>query len=240
MSIIDNVLIAVDDQDQTKDSIAEYFPTENTAVLFSGLGRLVGKKLIKQNGKGKNTSFSITDLGATIVEDDLEYLHNLVDKEAGQWVIVSASIPEKHKVEREKVRLTLKDWGFGLIKNGLFIGHVANIDQFKEKLESVKVNSSIYIFPINSVPEDIITNANDIWNLKKITSQYKTWIKDANKFIKSLPKDKEVRRVQAKSIVYDLALIIKGDPKIENKKIADQTGRTDALKIYKLIRNYCY
>lgn len=240
MSIIDNVLITVDDQDQTKNSVADYFPDKSTAVLFSAVGRLVAKSYIKQVGKGKSKTYTITDIGATIVEDGLDYLHDLVDKKVGQWLIVSVSIPEKYKVERERVRLNLKDWGFGLIKNGLFIGYVSSTEQFENNLSNIKDKSTTYIFPIKEVPDKIIENMSSVWNSKKIKNQYDLWIKSVNTFTKKLPKDKEIRRVQAKSIVYDLALIIKQESRINNKKIADQIGRTDALKLYKIIRNYCY
>lgn len=240
MSIIDNVLVTIDDDDRTKQDLESLFPKENTSVLFSALGRLVGRGLIKKEGKGKEKTYSITDKGADTVELSLDYLRDLTDGEKLNWILVSASIPEKYKVERERIRLTLKDWGFGLIKNGLFVGQVNDIEKFKKSILEIKTNTQVYIFPVDQLPIEITKKPELFWNIEKLRDQYQTWSYKTQAFIKNLPKDEEIRRILAKSHVYELALIIKKDPKIIEPKFSNLIGRTNALKLYKGIRDYCY
>jgi DNA-binding transcriptional regulator PaaX len=240
MSIIDDVLITVDDQDRNKDELEAIFPKVKTAILFSALGRLVSKKMILENGKGKNKTYTITTLGSQTVEGKLGYLRNLIDDKTFYWVLVSLSIPEKFKVERERLRLTLKDWGFGLVKNGLFIGQVNNIIDFKDSLDKLKHNSQILIFEINTIPDELSTHPAKYWNISKLKGEYTNWSHKTKLLIKDLPKDPDIRRIYAKCAVYELSDIIKSDPKIKNVDFSNSIGRDESIKLYKEIREYCY
>lgn len=240
MSIIDNVLVAIDDENQTKSSLEAIFPQEKTSILFSALGRLVSRGFVKKDGRGKEQIFSITEVGAIEVELNLNYLQNIIDNMKMHPVLISLSIPEKYKVERERLRLQLKDWGFALVKNGLLVGMTEDIKILQNRIDEIKDNASILLFSLIDLPQEIKQNLGEFWDAKKLKEYYTNWTTKTKKLSSDLSKDIDTRRIQAKAAVYELALITKKDPKILESKFSSMTGKTEALVVYKNIRKYCY
>ena len=232
MSLIDDVLIAIDEEPRSKDSLEVIFNEINPAFIFSAVGRLLSRNHIMQIGIGKNIYYKVTPTG------DLEIKYNLLGAKKVlsnlpiDIYLISVANTEKNKPEREKIRTFLKNNGFALINNGLLINGLVDYKFFSNKLSHISRNSQILYFKINEVPRDII----NILKMPNLNNKYQAWLKLANKFITDIPKDVNIKRLFSKILIYNLSLIINSDCKVNNKNLYLKKSK----KIYKKIRDYCY
>lgn len=240
MSILDQVLVCIDDSPVSKNELETMFSSQKTSVLFSTVGRLIGRNLVSVNGKGDNTRYSITKKGSTLIKESLNSLRDVSDNTSHYWMLVAVSIPEKYKVEREKVRFALKDNGFGIMRSGLYIGSVSDKDTLVKTIKSSCQYTDITFFTLDEIPQSILENPNKIWSFKMIQNNYSHWMLDVKEFLTSLPSDTHIRRVFSKIHVYSLSALVRRESKIMQSKYAHDIGRTESLKLYKKIRDYCY
>jgi len=240
MSIIDQVLISIDDSPLSKDDLETIFSSQKTSVLFSSVGRLLGRDCISVSGKGDTTRYYITKKGSLLIKESLNSLRDVADNVSHIWMLVAVSIPEKYKVEREKVRFILKDNGFGLIRSGLYVGNISNKEKLIQKINENCRYTDVTYFTLDEIPKSILENPDKIWSTKSVQNSYSQWMHDVKKFIDSVPSDLNMRRILSKIHVYSLSSIVRRDSKIMQSKYAHKIGRTESLKLYEKIRDYCY
>jgi DNA-binding transcriptional regulator PaaX len=240
MSIIDKVLIAVDDGPQSKLSLEQTFPEAKTSVLYSAIGRLEGKGLIISKGRGNKKVFETSKSGAATIKNILSVLRRTIEGKSSSWLLIMVSLPEAYKVERERIRFYLKKRGFGLIRSGVFLGRAQDESGLKKEIDTLHQNAEIYYFSLNKLPDEMVTNAHKIWDASKIKNNYAAWLKQVNSFLSDLPKDTDIRRLQAKFLVFELAELIKYEPQIKTQDFSERIGRDKIIESYKKIRDYCY
>lgn len=240
MSIIDDILVAVDDDDLSKLELEEIFSDIKISTLFSGLGRLLSSKLILYIGRGVNKTYRISSYGTEIVEEHLLNLNNFVENKSYKWMLVSLTTSEIYKSEREKIRISLKNKGFGIVRNGLFIGKVYNVALFNAYLDQLVINSNVVNFSLEKIPDSIEGNIDKYWDLKKLSKDYSNWLVRANKYFKHLHKNTRYNRIRAKLLVYQLSNIVIRDPKISNPTVEKVLNRNIIMKTYNSLREYCY
>lgn len=240
MSIIDEVLIYIDDSLCSKDDLETYFASQKTSVLFSAVGRLRAKKLIVKNGKGEYSHYTTTQKGSSLIKQSLSSLRDIADAVDQTWILISITISEKYKVEREKVRSFLKENGFGKIRNGLYLGTISRLESFNTTFALLCNHTDYIIFTIHDVPNSILNNPQSIWPISQIKKNYMQWEKTVKKYLLSIPGDVRIRRLTAKMHVYNLSLIVRSESRILLKSHADEIHRSESLKLYRKIRDYCY
>lgn len=239
MSIIDHILITIDDKSKSKQELEEIFYNIKPSVLYSSVGRLISKELIKEYGRGRTKRYVITSNGSNLIKNSLNSLREMVDGVNHVWLLISVSISEKYKVEREKIRLVLKDNGFGIVRNGLFIGR-AQYENIHSVLKKFCKNANIYYFVIHDIPKEIIENPSAIWNINISKDFYHKWNKEVIIMLEKMPRNEETRRINSKMFVYELSCLVRKEAKIPDKNFADLIGRSESFKLYRKIRNYCY
>lgn len=236
MSIVDNLLIAIDDSDLSKEQLEKVFCDEAGSILFASLGRLVNKGCVKSVGKGQGKKYVITPKGTEIIEEYLGLLNDFLLDRNFKWVIVSVSISDKNKGDREKIRKMLISNGFGLIKNGMFLGKLNNQKLFVNRLKDISKYAKILIFNNPEVDNDIIVNYQKYWKIATIKKLYKEWKSKAQRYIDTQFDNKHYRKINGKIIVYEFARILNQDPKINTSKINLELDRKNLIKLYKKVR----
>lgn len=240
MSIIDTILIAIDDKPGfTREellSLNESWTTKKAAV-FSAIARLVSRGFIQEN----KTGYKITPAGEQRINFYLSALAEFKNNRK-KWYLILAEIPGSQKLGGEKFRYQLEKIGAGLAKKGVYIIYCADIQWIKNILDNVGLAIKINILeirnPQNSSLREIVSRA---WHWEKLNGEYRQFIKDTEYFIKQLKTlPQEIKRINAKKSVFELAKILSQDPKIPDEFVPTNFLRQKATKLYHRIQHFCY
>lgn len=121
-----------------------------------------------------------------------------------KWRVVIFDIEETSKQVRERFRRKLKELGFGMLQESVFISPYDIARDFTEFIDAQHLNESAYLLEVSSIAVgDIKALVNRVWHLDKINDMYKKIIekiKDRHLTIDSgrlnkLNKD-EIKKVQ--------------------------------------------
>lgn len=160
-----------------------------------------------------------------------------------KWRMVIFDIEETSKQTRERFRRKLKELGFGMLQESVFISPYDIVQDFTEFIDAQHLNESAYLLEVSSIAVgDIKALVNRVWHLDKINDMYKKIIekiKDRHLTIKSgrlnkLNKD-ESRKVQnvnmeIKKVYLEIAL---GDPFLPQELLPSDWLGNEAKKIIK-------
>lgn len=231
MSLIDDVLISIDDQPQTRDSLEQIFTGTNIAYLFSAVGRLLSNGYISAVGQRENKFYKVTPKGDCEIKYNLLLTKRLLNNISIDCYLLSISNSEKYKAERDKIRSYLKKKGFVVINSGLLINGIVDLRIFRNELDRLVNHSNIIYFKLCDPPGGLTNHP----KIPDLSLKYLSWIKSASKFSLNIPKDDRMKRLMSKILIYNLSLIIASSCTIK------QPDRINEIKkVYNKIRNYCY
>ena len=161
-----------------------------------------------------------------------------------KWRVVIFDIEEASKQARERFRSKLKELGFGMLQESVFISPYDIAQDFTEFIDAQHLNESAYLLEVSSIAVgDIKTLVNRIWHLDEINDSYKEIIekiKDShliidsgrlNKLNKNESKKVKETMMEIKKAYVEVAL---GDPFLPKELLpSDWLG----YKAKKLIKN---
>lgn len=147
------------------------------------------EKKIKKNGEAV---FRITSLGKTKIVYDIPLARFTGKKWDGIWRLVSFDVPEKKAKLRKRLRNKLKELGFGMLQESLWV----TPHDLGEKLEQFLEEENLKDFTIvwegkRIFGEDERELAREVWKLDELHGRYLDFIL---KFEKILGDKREVRK----------------------------------------------
>lgn len=90
-----------------------------------------------------------------------------------KWRVVMFDIAEKEKRLRDNFRLKLKELGFGMLQESVFITPHDVLSDFMEFVESQEFSDSVYAMEVSKIRVgDVRALANKLWDLEKLNEQY--------------------------------------------------------------------
>lgn len=91
-----------------------------------------------------------------------------------KWRVVIFDIEETSKQVRERFRRKLKELGFGMLQESVFISPYDIAQDFTEFIDAQHLNESAYLLEVSSIAVgDIKALVNRVWHLDKINDMYK-------------------------------------------------------------------
>lgn len=115
----------------------------------------------------------LTSTGKNRIERDFPLLAIQRGKWDKKWRIVIFDIEETSKQTRERFRRKLKELGFGMLQESVFISPYDIAKDFAEFIEKQDLSDSAYVLEVsNIVIGDIKSLANKVWNLEKLEKEY--------------------------------------------------------------------
>lgn len=241
MSIINELLILLDDSPGiTKNKLAILFSDISKQKVYSSLGRLIKKGLIKEEKIDGKKILSNSESGKKLLDSELDFLKRQTEGFWQEnWKLVFFNIEEKERGKRDIWRRYLKSNGFGFLREGVWIMPLDCEESLKKISKELKINEKIFILSTDlgqhSELKKMIEKSWD-WNL--IKESYQQYIKEADSEFNKLKK--ETNRLTAKKLVYRYSQILKSEPvlPIEFSPIAALSSQ--AYELYQKIRPYCY
>lgn len=114
----------------------------------------------------------ITSQGTKAMQRDFPLL-NLQNKPwDGKWRIVMFDISDAKKKERDYLRLKLKELGFGMLQESVFITPHDILRDFSEYVENIGLRESIDILEASYILGDQKELVNRVWNLDELNELY--------------------------------------------------------------------
>lgn len=235
MSIIDNLLVLLDNgKEKDISDIANIFNGYSKQVLSASLGRIVSKKWIVK----KNSLYKITLLGQNINTTTLDTIKKFPKREDIKYCyFITFNISEKERIKRDIMRTYLNSHGFGRFHNTVWISFDLNNTELEKLINELDIKDRVLIFKAKIEEESI----NELikhtsWNILKINTDYKEFIKHSQNFISTKSKNK----IQARCLVYQFAKIVVEDPCLPVRTLSKKYLGFTAYKLYDKIRKYCY
>lgn len=121
----------------------------------------------------------LTTVGKNKIERDFPLLTNKRKKWDRKWRLVVFDIEEISRKTRERFRYKLKEVGFGMLQESVFISPYDIARDFAEFIDSQGLADSAYVLEVsNIVIGDIKAFANKIWKLEDLNKKYKSILQE--------------------------------------------------------------
>lgn len=239
MSIIDELLVFMDDKDEVSiDDVKEKLPKRSKQTISSSLGRLASRGLISSKKRNDRKLYSILKLGRDEITYNLSRIREVEkNKWEGSWILVLFNIPEKSRKLRDAFRNYLLELGFVRVLGDLWATFWDNYDKIKQMIIDLKIENYCSIIRISKLSEEDEDNIlkHLVWDEKKINKMYKEFIKNTDIFLKG-KKDGFTARL----LVYQYAKILATDPKFPKDLEPENYLGSKAFQSYNKVRPHCY
>jgi len=241
MSIIDDLLIQVDDAKETDaNNLLALNSKFSKQVILSTLGRLISKGFISKKEVNNNLFFSITEKGKKKIDFVLENIKsysttNQADREV---ILIIFDIPEKKRSIRDSLRNYLSNNGYGKLQDSIWVSYIDSVKDVEEVINDLNAKDMVTIIKTQKMNQIELKNFFDktLYNWTKINNEYEKFLVEANKFLKLTKKESVV----AKQLVFMFAKILQHDPKISDKNVSKISLAPKAFEQYSKIRSFCY
>lgn len=163
----------------------------------------------------------LTTAGKNKIKRDFPLLASKRKKWDRKWRVVVFDIKEVSRKTRERFRYKLKEVGFGMLQESVFISPYDIAKDFSEFTESQGLADSTYVLEVsNIVIGDIKAFANKVWNLAQLNKEYERIIQKigendlittSDRRIKLNDRDKKIKDV-AREVWKEYLEVILRDP----------------------------
>lgn len=142
------------------------------------LTRMSQRGLLDRQRSGAKVYLSLTARAERMLRDaeDRVWLQGAVNRSwAGQWTLLSFSLPESRRAERHQLRKRLSWEGFGLLHNGLWI-IPAEVDVTR-LLAGLDLDQEVKAFRAEAMPPTRVQQlVDDAWDLDALASGYTRYL----------------------------------------------------------------
>ena len=153
----------------------------------------------------------LTSTGKNRIERDFPLLAIQRGKWDKKWRIVIFDIEETSKQIRERLRRKLKELGFGMLQESVFISPYDIAKDFAEFIEEQGLSDSAYVLEVsNIVIGDMKSLTNRVWDLVELDKKY----------------NQILQRIEENDLTTDSDRIKQLNRGGDNKKIKDLASKT--------------
>lgn len=104
-----------------------------------------------------------------------------------KWRVVMFDIAEKEKRLRDDFRSKLKELGFGMLQESVFITPHDVLSDFVEFVDAQELSDSVYVMEVSEIRGgDVRTLANKLWDLEQLNEQYRRILEKIEEYLKIL------------------------------------------------------
>lgn len=196
--------------------------------LYGTVNRMLRSDLIERVVVGGVPKFKLSSVGFKHFKREfpLYILQNRMwDR---KWRIVIFDIPEDKRYIRDRLRIKLKELGFGMIQKSVWISAYPFEDDVRDFLEAKNLEMEVYLFLSDSSFFGDVTNLiESVWGIEEINESYKkiisTFKKSANK----------------KKFLDEYLQLLTEDPFLPKEFLPDNWNGDNARQLFKkLTRKY--
>jgi len=148
----------------------------------------------------------LSSRGKNKIERDFPFLGFQNKRWDKKWRVVVFDVEETNKQTRERFRSKLKELGFGMLQESVFISPHNIAKDFTEFIDAQDLNESAYLLEASTIAVgDIKALVNRVWHLDKMNDLYKGII----------------GKMENNDLISDSGRLNKLNDEAENKKVQD-------------------
>lgn len=200
------------------------------------LAKLKYYNWVKKTTEGDEVFYEITDKGEKAVDKYLKPLSQ-TGKWDGKWRLVMFDIPESRRDVRDRLRRALTNLGLGILQASVWISPKNIRDDISEIAQKLDIGNSLKFFEVsrnNNLDKTIIEKS---WNLPDLDDDYKKFIFDSDRVLKTIEKDPNPKYT-AKKMIFIFSLILQKDPILPWEFRQKDELRNKAHDLYLRLRTF--
>lgn len=144
-------------------------------VIERGLRTAEIERIVKNN----EVLIRLTSAGREKISRDFPFVSFQENKWDKKWRVVIFDIAEVSRGTRDNLRLKLKELGFGMLQESVWISPYDILKDFREFLEAKGLDKSVYVFEVSVILAGNIDILIDrIWHISDLNQKYKDLIID--------------------------------------------------------------
>ncbi|MDI6751928.1 MAG: PaaX family transcriptional regulator C-terminal domain-containing protein [bacterium] len=212
---------------------------DRRAALINQLGKLRREGYVRKVKRRDGVFFRITEAGKSRIQKGPVPIHKesrIWDK---KWRVVIFDIPEKSYLLRDRLRQELKEWGFGMLQQSVWISPHPLFSKVEEITKKYDLERYLFFFETNHISEDDQYLAQRVWNLKETNDKYIRFLSTfKEEFEEIKKKDVEEEAIFFVRIRDAISLILYDDPQLPKELLLEDWQGFSAWKFYEKCRAY--
>jgi phenylacetic acid degradation operon negative regulatory protein len=148
-------------------------------AIRSAVSRMCRSGLLKAKHTNRKSYYSLTSEGRSLLTEGTQRIFSRKESQwAGNWNIVTYSIPESMREARDKLRLELGWIGYGALAEATWISPYDLTGEVKNLIHRLNIEEYIHIFSAqqwSTNPKNIVSRC---WNLPKIHRKYMDFLNE--------------------------------------------------------------
>ncbi|MCL5090630.1 MAG: hypothetical protein M1514_01325 [Patescibacteria group bacterium] len=179
------------------------------------------EKVIKNNVP----CLRLTSSGKEKIQRQFSFLRFQKQKWDGKWRLVIFDIKERYRKDRDLLRIKLKELGFGMIQESVWLSPYDFLIDFREYIKSIGLDESVYALEVNDLlagnPKSL---AERVWNLEKINDKYTNLYQELTKIhgrVKLSTSKEEEKENERGRLREQYLEILKEDPCLPKELLPD-------------------
>lgn len=149
----------------------------SAGALRSALSRLTRDGWLVRRDDHRPTRYGLSDRGRHLIEDGIRRIYGHRQGWDGQWLLVSYSLAEHRRGQRDRLRAALTFSGFGSLGNGLYITPHDLRREVTELVAEHGLEDAVTSLRGHLTwPEDVAALVARAWNLEHINQRYRDFL----------------------------------------------------------------
>lgn len=215
----------------------------STTAMRAALCRLCGQGWLKASTWEKQRFYSLTAMGRERVEEAAPRIFAPdVERWDGQWTILTYSLPEKLRSQRDRMRRELNWLGYGLLLPSVWISPRSIVDVTLRHLKQRKLDGFVQLFRARhvtaAVDDDIVSRCWDLQYARKCYAQFvRRWEPEWRRFQATLGNGlgpaENLCFASNMQLLHDYGKFLHIDPRLPSELLPPQWPGTSAFRLFR-------
>ena len=210
-----------------------------TASARLALSRLSRRGLVASSKRGRLTFYELTHDGHTLLAEGRRRLFSFGRDEPwdGRWTILSYSLPEERRADRERLRKRLSFLGFGSAHDGTWLSPRDRVDAAMALLGELGLERDAHIFRgwLKS-GGDVADVINRCWDLRALRDRYERYVADLGPYATPQAQrelDDATAFIVRTRATHEYRRFPSADPELPEEIVGSQWARGEAVAVFR-------
>lgn len=211
------------------------FSADSGRIALSRLGR---RGLLTRTKSGRLAYYALTARARRVLEEGTRRIFSFGtdDEWDGTWTMLSYSVPEDSRAERERLRARLTFLGFGSVHDGQWFAPRNREDELAALVAELGLGEHVEIFvgrPSRHTRLDRLVE--QAWDLDGLESRYRGFVADFSRYAKTrAPDDRTAFRIRTLAM-HRYRRFPRFDPELPAAVRARPGRRDDAVSTFRAL-----
>jgi phenylacetic acid degradation operon negative regulatory protein len=199
------------------------------------LSRLSRRGLLVRTRRGRHSFYDLSDRARRVLDEGAQRIFGLGTAEHWDhtWTLVSYSVPETMRAERERLRARLTFLGFGSAHDGHWIAPRDRSDEVAALADELHVRDRVHVFlgrpSPHERPDELIAAA---WDLEGLDDRYRAFQDEFAPFVAAELDDRDAFVVRT-LVMHRYRRFPALDPDMPPELLAGPSARADAIALFR-------